>query len=792
MVFGNEPAAEAKREFKHNAQCSTIHAYAFSYVYQQYGLGSLTNYLTWRDIPQNMERQFGIDGPTIEHIEAFCTSKYLSLEDYFQSVEDETNERVNTYIKILAKQLLNLMARGSMRVTHSFYLKLFHMYVMSGKIKLKPVDKLLVDECISGEMFVTTDTNAVPMKSLFKMHKKGLPLPKAKSFNEKTQTYEYKQITNVMCNGERETFEVALEGLTKVVCTDNHRLLTQHGWKETKDIVIGEDYLIQDNTFNQKCKYIPNETRLQLILGSYLGDGSLSKRSDFNTYRLNFTQGVKQLNYLKWKNGLFDTLAIKNIKSGYTGEMSIYQTNSSKTFILDNDPFTEVLNKLDLRGLAIWIMDDGSYQNNRVAIHSNAFTEYQNEQLRDMIITRFGFKARVQRTRKYYELHFNAVETKMLLAAIKPYVHQDLQTKFYGYTYDIDLNWDSKFKEYGGNFVKSIKPKRIELVYDLTVEDNHNFIVKSSITTKGTGTVVHNCQDLSYIMLDVVKKIPAKQLILVGDSNQALFDFMKLVNGFEYYPDGKVLTLSKSFRVDKRFAPAIQLFLRKHLDTDDTVFEGMDYPPNPVVKTMAYLTRTNASLIGKMIELNRSSIPYKLSNKAKLKQMFKVPLALIYAKPGAVQLDSELKGIQEDINRWGKLPEASRPGKISYFSTVNKEDQRIQQAIKLIVKFGPNDIIDAYKQAEKHQKAVANLTLMTAYTAKGSTRDSVELDPDLDKAIAKLIPLPQHVLTSEERSLLALYFVACTRHKYFLYGAKYLNKLMDKLSTDTQTLKENT
>jgi len=705
MVFGNEPAAEAKREFKHNAQCSTIHAYAFSYVYQQYGLGSLTNYLTWRDIPQNMERQFGIDGPTIEHIEAFCTSKYLSLEDYFQSVEDETNERVNTYIKILAKQLLNLMARGSMRVTHSFYLKLFHMYVMSGKIKLKPVDKLLVDEC-------------VPMKSLFKMHKKGLPLPKAKSFNEKTQTYEYKQITNVMCNGERETFEVALEGLTKVVCTDNHRLLTQHGWKETKDIVIGEDYLIQDNTFNQKCKYIPNETRLQLILGSYLGDGSLSKRSDFNTYRLNFTQGVKQLNYLKWKNGLFDTLAIKNIKSGYTGEMSIYQTNSSKTFILDNDPFTEVLNKLDLRGLAIWIMDDGSYQNNRVAIHSNAFTEYQNEQLRDMIITRFGFKARVQRTRKYYELHFNAVETKMLLAAIKPYVHQDLQTKFYGYTYDIDLNWDSKFKEYGGNFVKSIKPKRIELVYDLTVEDNHNFIVKSSITTKGTGTVVHNCQDLSYIMLDVVKKIPAKQLILVGDSNQALFDFMKLVNGFEYYPDGKVLTLSKSFRVDKRFAPAIQLFLRKHLDTDDTVFEGMDYPPNPVVKTMAYLTRTNASLIGK--------------------------------------------------------------------------DQRIQQAIKLIVKFGPNDIIDAYKQAEKHQKAVANLTLMTAYTAKGSTRDSVELDPDLDKAIAKLIPLPQHVLTSEERSLLALYFVACTRHKYFLYGAKYLNKLMDKLSTDTQTLKENT
>ena len=145
--------------------------------------------------------------------------------------------------------------------------------------------------------------------------------------------------------------------------------------------------------------------------------------------------------------------------------------------------------------------------------------------------------------------------------------------------------------------------------------------------------LVDEFQDMSGMALDIINSIPADQKVFVGDSNQSIFSFLKLKDGFSFYPDAKVLHLSKSFRVSNHYAPAIQQFLQDHLEPN-AVFEGMEYPDDVKPVTKAYLTRTNASLIGKMIELNKSGTPYHLSSKTKIKDIFKFPLALIYAKPG--------------------------------------------------------------------------------------------------------------------------------------------------------------
>lgn len=293
--------------------------------------------------------------------------------------------------------------------------------------------------------------------------------------------------------------------------------------------------------------------------------------------------------------------------------------------------------------------------------------------------------------------------------------------------------------------------------------------------------LIDEAQDMSAMALDIIERIPTDQLVLVGDPNQRIFSFMNLIDGFSRFTDATTLELSQSFRVDHKYAPAIQQFLRKHLD-EDAVFEGMLYPDDVVPKTKAYLTRTNAALISKMIELNKSNTPYHLTHNLKIKQMFKMPLAVIYAKPGFVQRDGELRHFQDLVDEWGKLSEYKRDqqGLYSFIMNHPNVDQATISAIKLVLKFSKEDIIEAHDQAEEHKKTACDLQLMTAHNSKGTTRDIIELDPDMDKALQDALSSKFKGTEDERRSELCLYFVACTRHRYQLHGAEYLNQIMEQ------------
>ena len=85
-------------------------------------------------------------------------------------------------------------------------------------------------------------------------------------------------------------YEIVTEGLNKIKATDNHKFLTQRGYVQVADLKIGEDYLCLDNISAQKTKYILNDDQLQIMLGSFLGDGNLHQESNFKTYRLKFIQ----------------------------------------------------------------------------------------------------------------------------------------------------------------------------------------------------------------------------------------------------------------------------------------------------------------------------------------------------------------------------------------------------------------------------------------------------------------------------------------------------------------------
>lgn len=307
----------------------------------------------------------------------------------------------------------------------------------------------------------------------------------------------------------------------------------------------------------------------------------------------------------------------------------------------------------------------------------------------------------------------------------------------------------------------------------------HVFVVQGIIQLPSVDRLlVDEFQDMSGIALDIINRIPATQKIFVGDSNQSIFTFLNLKDGFSLYPDAKVLTLSKSFRVHNRYAHAIQSFLRTYLDPN-AVFEGMSYPDTVIPVTKAYLTRSNASLIAKMIELNKAKIPYHLSTKTKIKQMFKLPLALVYAKAAHDQRDPELKHLQHDIDDFYALPKAQQEHSslFKYLKEANPYDTKLHAAINLLLQFSKQDIIDAFEHAEDHKNKPCNLQLMTAHNSKGLTRDIIELDEDINKAVLELLDIPAEQLTEDQRSELCLAFVAATRHRYRLINCKFLKDI---------------
>ena len=317
---------------------------------------------------------------------------------------------------------------------------------------------------------------------------------------------------------------------------------------------------------------------------------------------------------------------------------------------------------------------------------------------------------------------------------------------------------------------------RMPITHSFYLKLFHIFVMNNKIQLDHHDRLlVDEFQDMSGLALDIINAIPADQKIFVGDPNQSIFEFLKLQNGFAKYPDAKVLTLSKSFRVSNKYAPAIQQFLHNHLEPN-AVFEGMEYPPDVKCVTKAYLTRTNAKLISKMIELNKLNIPYHLSHKTKLKQMFKLPLAIIYAKPGFDQKDPELKHLQHDIDDWGSLPKSKRDeiSLIKYLKEENKHDAKLQSAITLTLNFDRQDIIDAFNHAEDHKSKDCNLQLMTIHTSKGITRDIIELDDDVNEAVCEVMSIPPGSLTDSERSELCIGFVAVSRHRHQLINCRFL------------------
>lgn len=178
--------------------------------------------------------------PQLEHAAAYSKTKLNPM--IVDSVSD--NQVKGGKHKSFMQSLLDTTSESN----NSLHFKQFsggnHIWIEStglnaDRLRGRSADIIFFDECFPYHELVETDVGKIQIGQLFDLYLQGKQLPKALTFNEATEKYEYKQIKNAWDRGKRKIYEIHLKD-TIIQCTGNHRFLTTTGWKRTDNLRVGE------------------------------------------------------------------------------------------------------------------------------------------------------------------------------------------------------------------------------------------------------------------------------------------------------------------------------------------------------------------------------------------------------------------------------------------------------------------------------------------------------------------------------------------------------------------------
>ena len=387
----------------------------------------------------------------------------------------------------------------------------------------------IVDECFPFNTLVHTIDGPKYIGDLYNKweHRELLPeiLPDILSYNILTKEFQYKKLTYAWRKESEDLIKIKMIN-NYIHCTPQHKILTIDGYKQANILTIGDIILNKYdvcNRYNNICRAL-NEDQLQLIYGSYLGSGKIIFHNNTNRYKLGIRH--EYIDYCKWKINKLQ-LNLNSIKYNKKYKYNYFTTNSfdlSGKFHKNSSVIPEwLIDKLDIRGIAIWYMDSGyvnsSINDNYIILHAKKF----GLNMKDMIINKFksynitcminSYKKNKSNGNNCY-LSFNKENSLRFYILIYPYIITipNLKTKFINYftNSNIPYIWSNVYHNYGTNIVTKISysknncclPYNKPFVYDIEVEDNHNFILATKNNYLNNrniidGPIVSNCHHIS-------------------------------------------------------------------------------------------------------------------------------------------------------------------------------------------------------------------------------------------------------------------------------------------------------
>lgn len=191
--------------------------------------------------------------------------------------------------------------------------------------------------------------------------------------------------------------------------------------------------------------YLPFEL-FQIAVGMILSDACMYKIS--NHALIKFEQGYIQEEFLFHlfflfkdycfmiepgkriqlygeRKGLIKSFWFKTFSHAYFDyqwELFYKSSSSNKTAIKFINKGL-ISNHLTERGLAFWVMGDGSLNKKSMILHTQSYSEEENLILSKELNDKFGFKTKiVPHKNKYWVISFSTEDTVLLSKLIKPYI----------------------------------------------------------------------------------------------------------------------------------------------------------------------------------------------------------------------------------------------------------------------------------------------------------------------------------------------------------------------------------
>jgi|TARA_Y100000034_G_scaffold135589_1_gene208147 hypothetical protein len=229
-------------------------------------------------------------------------------------------------------------------------------------------------------------------------------------------------------------------------CSNCGKLITNSA---TRCKYCSNEYNKNLEIFKRDCKnkVVLDGNLKQVIIGTVLGDGCIRNTTKRGNAYLTVTHCAKQKEYLLWKYQILKKVIGINKRTTKEGEYLTIDTKSNKIFNYYHKLFyqngrkivtKEILNMLEPLGLAVWYMDDGSYNyiGKNAILYSCAFSYEENNLIKDRIsqfkinptvsLMKVKYKGEVK---KYHKLVFNMKETRKFISLIKPFILKSMYYK---------------------------------------------------------------------------------------------------------------------------------------------------------------------------------------------------------------------------------------------------------------------------------------------------------------------------------------------------------------------------
>jgi hypothetical protein len=401
-------------------------------------------------------------------------------------------------------------------------------------------DFYIVDECFVGSQMIFTENGWM---KIGKIVNAKMPI-RVWSRNSATGDLELKPIVRWLKRPAPSEMLQINVGRTNskrdgrlIRCTKEHKIMTPSGYVRASDLRVGDELVVRGKALTKEQRSV--------LIGSLLGDGSTTREGHVRTSaQAKFIQGEDQLDYLKFKKGVFGELAseLKSYPSGFENgkpvwNFSIAVTDEGTAIAAETiyngkvyksgryqwSPTDRFLSMLDEQALAVWFLDNGSLaeRRNGSSIHSERFNLADHKRFVVLLHERFGIEAQIQEARgDMVHLRFRKEATERLLAIVQKYTPDCMSWKVGAacdYSYSAPPHQTqttvARVREIS-MFNPATKRRPNPSVYDIEVADFHNYVAGN--------VVVSNCSMTSPTVFKHLKQWAdgGVRILLVGDSFQ--------------------------------------------------------------------------------------------------------------------------------------------------------------------------------------------------------------------------------------------------------------------------------